>query len=299
MKSFCGFSNRTRGKSPGTVDTCIKQWRLYGKYMIEEDRLEQNKKDIVGTLMNHFTHDQNRTCGFKSLRETDTEVVNANKMVGCQRQYRLFGLFPVINKADDLRFETLFSPHSETTASWVDMETPVEFLQHSYSRQVFLKQHPNPGKTNVLFLIAYSDKMTDSQLENAKDNWFTARGIAGYAFGYFETNRRGQFIGFQIVRVFVHSIYRGTDFIPSKIIEELKDRAKSMLITGLTNARIGVDTDAPCFKLFTRDFESAGPPWVRSNRIKTMYEKAGFTAVPVLGNNASSIARFMECRVDT
>lgn len=295
---FCGFSNNTRGKRFGSEDECSHQWRLYGKYMLDERNVSVRTQNIVNDLLHNFVHDGVKSCGIKKLKHEGDNMVTAHKMKDCNAHRRRFGLFPVIDEASDLHFEFFFSPSDEVNPPWKDFRTPTVFLSHAYSRNIFEKRIE--GKKNILLVVAYANTMSAEQITHTQQtNMFESRGVIGYAFGYFDVHRirAEEFTGFQIVRIFVNDMFRGTDFIPSEILKKLKEEAITKIHTGLKDVRIGIDENAPCFKLFTRDFESSGPPWVRSERMKRIYEQAGFQERKLGGRG--SIALTMETRVDT
>jgi|EP00966_Prymnesium_polylepis_P205814 hypothetical protein len=258
---YCGSKTIVpRGKVRATQEVqCGPQIRAFGRHVVRGD---QAKAALA-------QWGSGKGCGKRSPTS-----VQGN----CTRQFRLFGLLPIIESASDVHRRTFVAKTKEEhrRLPQVDITPPHAYTQNKYEGNI-----PS-GATTVFCSVLWSQAEDDAarQPQNIPDG-------VGFAFGYFSPRLdKEKTITFNIVHVYVNPPYRGGK-LPGQGVS-ISSLVVGELVKGVTyrvnevngkarNVRIQVDPVAPCFQLGNPQYMNTK----RSNVLEDMYAGAGFSVIPL------------------
>lgn len=255
---YCGSKNIVpRGKVRATQEVqCGPQIRAFGRRVVRNDQARATLAQWGG----------GKGCGKRS----PTSVQGS-----CTRQFRLFGLLPIIESASDLHRRTFVAKtkaeHRELPQ--VNISPPHPYTQNKYEGNI-----PS-GATTVFCSVIWSKAENGAALrpQNIPDG-------VGFAFGYFSPRlEKEKTITFNTVHVYANPPYRGgklltgiSSLIVSEFVKGITYRAKEVNREA-RYVRIQVDPGAPCFQLGNPQYMNAK----RSKVLEDMYVGAGFSVVPL------------------
>ena len=204
---YCGAKEeapkgREKAKKP---DQCIRQIRAFGRNVVEGGphavglrRLLNNKGSTT-----KFGKDaaQNANCGKRTPGATQPD---------CTRQFRLFGLLPIVEKEEDIETKVFLITRKKTDTSGENAKSnhqkllPKVKLDHAYTKGKYEGIIPRGTTTLFCSVISKMTKDKKTAFENPQKLPF---GV-GFAFGYFLNKLNKTTLTFNIVHVSLNAPYR-------------------------------------------------------------------------------------------
>jgi hypothetical protein len=260
---YCGNKNIIpRGKAKATQEfQCDRQIRAFGRRVVRSDQAK-------ATLAQWGS---GRGCGKRS----PTSVQGS-----CTRQFRLYGLLPIIESASDVQRRTFVAKtiaEHRTNLPIVDFKPPHAYTENKYTGETLPR-----GATTVFCSVIWSqaENGAEHRPQNIPDG-------VGFAFGYLSPRlERQKTMICNIVHVYTNPPYRGgklhgqdvsiSSLVVRKFVEGVIFRAKE--VNGqVQNVRIQIDPQAPCFQLGNKQYMTEK----RSQVLEDMYVGAGFSVIPL------------------
>jgi|TARA_B100001094_G_scaffold317653_1_gene360324 hypothetical protein len=258
---YCGSKNIVpRGKIRATQEVqCVRQIRAFGRQVVRSDQAK-------ATLAQWGS---GKGCG-----KRNPSSVQGN----CTRQFRLFGLLPIIESASDVHRRTFVA---KTKTEHRQLPQVIITPPHAYTQNKYEGNIPS-GATTVFCSVIWSQAEDGAALRPQ-----TIPDGVGFAFGYFSPRlEKEKTITFNIVHVYANPPYRGgklhaqgvsiSSLVVSEFVKGITYRAKEVNREA-RNVRIQVDPGAPCFQLGNPQYMNAK----RSKALENMYVGAGFSVIPL------------------
>jgi hypothetical protein len=252
--------------------------------MIDGDNAEEHAKNVSGKVSGLGAY-----CGARC------EGREGGRVVSCRSQYRLWGVFPIVETVDDLAF-TCIRPGLNDKFECKELRALHRNKLHGYTNHIFNKSGGGHGsKRDVLLVVATARSLTKAQHADALAD-LESRGVVGYVFGYFPLQSRRQWSPFNIVRVHVNNPYRTTSAraradveseqpysVGSWLLNALLTSLESQMVhkqqkRQLFKGSVCIDPDASCLRM---------EPGSSSEK---MYERAGFDITRIPGEESHTTA---------
>ena len=291
---YCGGKpSPPRGRAMATdADACRRQIRAFGRRVVDPGMDARHAPTARALLAGGEPGGRSPRgrpqCGAINGRDA--------RQSDCTRQFRRFGLLPIVEDRDDLRSRSfVWWPALADGGGQEDLPR-LPTIKHAYPNRVYRGESAHSrGKPLVAVSVGVDDDDDDDSSAAAgawaADPTRTPGGV-GLAFGYF-SDARPTFRTFQIVHTHVNPPYRRgsgasegpevSSWVVEKLVAAVVRRAR-----GLAHARgvapparilLQIDENAPCFKL--GDPKVMKPAqWAALGR---MYEGAGFERHDLVG----------------
>lgn len=279
-RHYCGYKSRSpSGAEIGTdARQCAKQVRRFGRRMVPDDQVEE----WMGRDGDVWS-DTGSGCGRRG----------GARMSECRRHFRLYGVLPVLESADDL----VHSCFVATARADLSRTMPRVRPDHGYTDRVLSGDNVHSRDARAVVFVSVAWRGAGREALASPD---ATRGGVGFAVGYFpptrrrKPSRRADDVAhpFHIVRVHVNPPYRrgpGATFhvaaeVVRRLVEEVGRQGASLLPPGST-VRCQVDPNAPCFQLNNREYMTAR----QARSLIRMYEEAGFDVLPATSGLPSRV----------
>lgn len=197
-------------------------------------------------------------------------------MENCSRQFRLYGVYPIVERPSDLsrRSRVAMTPRDFQALPTIKLEE-----QHAYTVRMYKGLNPHvSGSYPFIFVSVVWKDVGDIDAAAARPQ---DPGGIGFAFGYLH---RGLSV-FHIVHVNLNRPYRKgiarksrmSSWVLSELVAAVMQRVRNSpdLVAG-DHVEFTIDRAAPCFQMGSANMTEA-----RSQSLQDIYTRAGFEVVPL------------------
>jgi GNAT superfamily N-acetyltransferase len=264
---YCGRKSPPRGKRVATSPhQCRTQIRAYGTHVVSKDIAQELLGTAPGPVLAELLQNgEGRKCGARLPHAP---------LRSCARQYRRYGLLPIVTDATDLQRRAFYAKAPDSYA-----ELPkVPPIDHPYTQRALDGINNRSRGKEVVFVSVGSTAVEKSAWVHEPA---TCAGGVGYGFGYFDDKGKKGVHVFNIVRIQLNGAYQGAKLSHLVLLEfaaAVRERAKAHKYKALV---VTIDPQAPCFKL-------------RDPAARRMYEKAGFTITHAVDGGHFAEAHFSD-----
>lgn len=278
-RPYCGGKSPPSGRALAEDENrCRGQVRLYGRRLVREGPSIIPMVDADGT---------GRGCGARANSKRRA------RMKDCKPQFRLYGLLPIIDSADDLAYRSFLADSPEGYARLPSVNVAHKFAARIYDGR---GAHSRGSSSPLLFVSVVWKGLEDADAARAAQHPQAERGATGFAFGQFALGRRGGDAQFNIAHVYVNSPYRGraaafavAPWLISTFVTAIRRRYSELLASGRATSKtllVRTHEEAPCLQIGHAHYNRPG-----SRGLAPVYEAAGFTIETLAVGERAAVRR--------
>ena len=269
---YCG--NKARPDAATNASQCKGQVRAFGRRVVPD-------QEARGRSLLSLERGKGRRCG---LYTTDREGAVQED---CSKQWRLYGLLPIVESEADLSRRSFLATRAEEYAS-----LPSVRIDHPLTRRVYEGDSADARGKPLVFVSVVWSGLDEAGKARAAAAPKEEVGAIGYAFGFFAGRAADRV--FHIMQVYVNPAYRKgrarrstvSSLVVGQMVSAVASRARALYGEG-RGLTIAPYPDAPCFQL-GHPHHLSDP---QSDAIEAMYVGAGFDVIPLphMGRNRRSV----------